>query len=223
MSAKSEQIFKNRKPDFAALTEYGFCRQGEEYRYEAELSSGLRLSVSVSPQGEITDRIVDPASGEEYTLHLVEGAAGSFVGEVKEEYERILLEIAECCFIKHPYHFEQTAAVLDYAQKKYQTEPEFLWEKYDNYAVLRRTDTEKWYAVIMVIPKSKLGFQEKDMVEIIDLRAEPAEIPKMIDKENYFPGWHMNKKSWYTVILDGTLSDEELFSRIDQSYHLAIK
>ena len=43
----------------------------------------------------------------------------------------------------------------------------------------------------------------------------------MIDKKRYFPGWHMNKKHWYTIILDGSVSTEEICSRIDESYRLA--
>ena len=34
------------------------------------------------------------------------------------------------------------------------------------------------------------------------------------------PGYHMNKKHWNTVFIDGTLSDAIIFSFIDQSYDL---
>jgi predicted DNA-binding protein (MmcQ/YjbR family) len=34
------------------------------------------------------------------------------------------------------------------------------------------------------------------------------------------PGYHMNKKHWNTVNLDGTVPDKELFSWIDHSYDL---
>ena len=37
------------------------------------------------------------------------------------------------------------------------------------------------------------------------------------------PGWHMNKKHWYTMILDGSVERRELFRRIDESYRLAVK
>ena len=36
------------------------------------------------------------------------------------------------------------------------------------------------------------------------------------------PGYHMNKKHWNTIILDGTVPDKEVFSWIDHSYNLII-
>lgn len=37
------------------------------------------------------------------------------------------------------------------------------------------------------------------------------------------PGYHMNKKYWNTVIIDGSLSNEELKEFIDDSYILVSK
>ncbi|MEI6087017.1 MAG: MmcQ/YjbR family DNA-binding protein [Bacteroidota bacterium] len=34
------------------------------------------------------------------------------------------------------------------------------------------------------------------------------------------PGWHMNKKHWNTVIIDGSISNRELQKMIDHSYDL---
>jgi len=36
------------------------------------------------------------------------------------------------------------------------------------------------------------------------------------------PGYHMNKKHWNTVILDGTMKDEILTDMIDESYNLIV-
>lgn len=37
------------------------------------------------------------------------------------------------------------------------------------------------------------------------------------------PGYHMNKKHWNTVLIDGSVPDKELFSWIDHSYDLVLK
>ena len=34
------------------------------------------------------------------------------------------------------------------------------------------------------------------------------------------PGYHMNKKHWNTVIIDGSVPDKEILSWIDHSYNL---
>ena len=40
--------------------------------------------------------------------------------------------------------------------------------------------------------------------------------------ECVIPGYHMNKKHWNTVILDGTMKDEILIDMIDESYDLIV-
>ena len=37
------------------------------------------------------------------------------------------------------------------------------------------------------------------------------------------PGYHMNKRHWNTITLDGSISDKEIFSMIDDSYDLVVK
>lgn len=47
-----------------------------------------------------------------------------------------------------------------------------------------------------------------------------ARIP---DGERFFPGYHMNKKHWFTVLLDGSVPDDEICRLLDESYVLAAK
>ncbi len=55
----------------------------------------------------------------------------------------------------------------------------------------------------------------------INLKCEPS---LAIDlRERYpavSPGYHMNKKHWNTIDLDGTVPDKDVFSWIDHSYEL---
>ena len=37
------------------------------------------------------------------------------------------------------------------------------------------------------------------------------------------PGYHMNKRHWFTIRLDGSVPDDEIFNRINDSYKLALK
>lgn len=61
------------------------------------------------------------------------------------------------------------------------------------------------------------------MIEILDLRMKPEDIETIVDNKKYFPGYHMNKKHWITICLDGTLPVEEIYVHLDESYHLAKK
>jgi predicted DNA-binding protein (MmcQ/YjbR family) len=37
------------------------------------------------------------------------------------------------------------------------------------------------------------------------------------------PGYHMNKRHWNTLSLDGSIPDEEIFAMINESYDLVVK
>ena len=41
--------------------------------------------------------------------------------------------------------------------------------------------------------------------------------------DTVLPGYHMNKKHWNTVIVDGRLSNKQLLEMVDDSYRLAGK
>lgn len=113
--------------------------------------------------------------------------------------------------------------VLKYAKEKYHSHPEFLWAKFPNYAVLRCTDNSKWYAVLMTIPKRKLGIDEDGDVEILDLKCDPLMTGALRDGKRYFPAYHMNKEHWITLILDGSIPEKDIFSNIDMAYDLVCK
>jgi len=103
----------------------------------------------------------------------------------------------------------------------YDNQLEFLWKKLPHYAVLRRSDTNKWYGILFIISKSKLGIASEGEVTVIDLRATPEEITRIVDNKIYFRGYHMSKKTWYSIILDNSVKDSEIFDRMQTSYELA--
>ena len=112
-------------------------------------------------------------------------------------------------------------AVVKYAERKYGTRLEFLWN--DDNSVMRRRDNAKWYLAILPVQRNKIGLDGEGKIEIIDLRAPKEELPKLLDGVNYLPAYHMNKKSWFTIPLDGRVSAEIIFALIDMSYELAKK
>ena len=219
---KLGEIFKKRKVVVSRLTEYGFKRSGTSYKYTKALAaSGFEMTVTITKSGKVSAVVIEPELGE-YTLHLTD-STGSFVGEVRAEYEEILRDIAERCFERDVFRCDMTKRLIEYVRGKYGRELEFLWEKFDDNAVWRRGDTNKWFAAVLTVSRRKLGLDSDELVEIIDLRLPPEEMPKLVDGKRYFGGWHMNKKHWYTIILDGSVPFEEICQRVDASYTLAVK
>lgn len=220
----SKNIFRRKKVNFEKLTAFGFSKEEETYSYRAVLSeSGFILTVHITEQGEIGTAVTDPASGEPYVLHLADHTEGSFVGGVKYEYERILTEITDQCFEWDVFKADLTKTLIQYIRDTYGDELEYLWEKFPDNAVARRKDNRKWYAVFLTISRRKLGFDSDETVEILDLRMPPEKITEKADGVKILPGYHMNKKHWITVCLDGSVPPNEIYGLLEESYRLARK
>lgn len=216
-----QQIFSDRRADPEKLRAYGFRKTDGAYLYEQPLLSGaFTLRVRVRADGADAC-LIDAATDEPYTLFLVEDAQGSFIGEVRAAYCDALSAVAEACFAKTVFQSGYSQSVIEYARNTYGDELEFLWEKSPKNAILRRKDNRKWYAAVLTIAKSKLGAFPDEEIEVLDLRAAPEAIPDMVDGKRVFAGYHMNKKHWITLPLDGTLPAEEICAMLDTSYALA--
>lgn len=62
---------------------------------------------------------------------------------------------------------------------------------------------------------------QKDGVNCLNLKAEPTEALMLRQLfAAVIPGYHMNKKHWNTVLLDGSVPDNEIKRMIEQSWTL---
>lgn len=218
-----EAAFADRKPDFARLERFGFLEEGGARLYTERIAGGeLELRVSVLADGTVRTEAVDALTGEPYILHLVPGAQGSFVGAVRADYERVLRRIAAECFERKVFKSPVSRRVISYVRGQYGRELEYLWErKFPGNAVWRRADNGKWFGALLTVSRRKFGIDSDEKTEVIDVRANPESLPALINGITHFPGYHMNKKHWLTVLLDGSVSAEDIFLLIDKSYALA--
>ncbi len=57
----------------------------------------------------------------------------------------------------------------------------------------------------------------------INLKCDPVRALELRERyESVQPGYHMNKKHWNTVTLDGTIPIKEVFAMIDHSYEQVV-
>nr|WP_123043785.1 MmcQ/YjbR family DNA-binding protein [Cohnella candidum]AYQ75705.1 MmcQ/YjbR family DNA-binding protein [Cohnella candidum] len=56
----------------------------------------------------------------------------------------------------------------------------------------------------------------------VNLKADPEEVWLLRQQypRSVLPGYHMNKKHWNTVVLDGSVPDGEVLAMLEQSYQL---
>lgn len=110
--------------------------------------------------------------------------------------------------------------LLRYALEQYGTEPEYLWPKTPRCAVLRHQSGAKWYAVLMDLPRQKLGLPGEGTVDILNLKCGPVLLGSLLGKEGYLPAYHMSKGNWVSIPLDGTVPEEDIFWLLGVSYDL---
>ncbi|MBM3434919.1 MAG: MmcQ/YjbR family DNA-binding protein [Bacteroidetes bacterium] len=57
----------------------------------------------------------------------------------------------------------------------------------------------------------------------LNLKCDPGKAIELRERyPSVHPGYHMNKKHWNTVVVDGTVKDKLLYKWIDDSYQLVI-
>lgn len=217
-------IFKNKVLNTSSLLAFGFAGADKNYSISYEILDGqFRMDVAITGAGEVSVKVLDMDSGEEYVLVNTPDSSGAFVGSVIQACEERLKSIAQHYFDDTMFAGEQAKLIMQYAAQTHEDYLEFLWGKFPGNAVLRRKDSKKWYAAMLTVAKAKLGLEGGGAVEVIDLRAAPEEIERLVDGKRYFAGYHMNKKHWYTICLDGSVPAQEIFERIETSYILAKK
>lgn len=110
--------------------------------------------------------------------------------------------------------------VLQFAEQQYGTQPEYLWARTPDTAVLRHADNRKWYGIIMDIPRSKLGMSGEEIVDVLNVKCDPMMISSLSMEPGFFPGYHMNHDKWLSILLDGTVDIGMIFSLLDMSFEL---
>ena len=110
--------------------------------------------------------------------------------------------------------------IFKYAKENFGSEPEYLWQKYPDFAVLRNKENSKWYGVVMKVPKEKLGLKKSENIDILNVKCEPLMIGSLIDGKRYFKAYHMNKEHWITLILNGGIPKKEIFNMLSLSYEI---
>ena len=110
--------------------------------------------------------------------------------------------------------------VLKYAADRYGTKPDFPWNSLSEYAVLRHDDTKKWYALIMSVPRERLGLSGKDCVDILNIKCDPVLNGSLRMEKGFLPAYHMHRETWITILLDGTVEKDAIFPLLEMSYEL---
>lgn len=220
-----ETVFSRKRWIESKMLVYGFHKANKTYILEKPFLDGdFKTVLSVTPKGQVTGKVIDSMTQDEYYQLRQETATGPYVNRVRSAYRSLLTDIADSCCNDVLFASSQanrlTQAILDHFQVK----PDFPWEhssRYQSYGAFRHTSNRKWFALIMNVKREVL---DKDgntsLIDILNVKIPPAQGDELRQIPGIYPAYHMNHKTWISVVLDETLPDEKILELIDTSYQL---
>lgn len=110
--------------------------------------------------------------------------------------------------------------LIQYIQEEYGANPEYLWASYPEFAVFRQRSNSKWFVIAMNVTKDKLGLDDKAEVDIVNVKCQPENVGALTMIEGIRPGYHMNKKYWISIMLDGSVDENMICDLVNESYEL---
>ena len=109
--------------------------------------------------------------------------------------------------------------IFDYVKNKYGVEPDYPFPTAPTFPVMRHTENRKWFALIMDVPREKLGLSGTERVDIINLKlSDPMFVDFLAQQEGFFRGYHISGGNWISVLLDGSVPTDEICRLIDESF-----
>jgi len=214
-------IFRSAKIKSDALEAAGFAAtDGATYTMSPPVSGGaFRADITLSLADQtLAVHLFDAATGEKYVLFDMPSAHGAFVASLRNEVQKIVDEIRTKCFESKDLKDDYIAWI----KTQFGAVPDFPWPDTPDYCVFR-CPNDKWFALVMKIKYRQLGLTGDEELQVVNLKADQAEIPNIVDHTSIFPAWHMNKKHWITVLLTAVTDFEKLCGFTQKSYELVAK
>lgn len=220
-----ETVFSRKRWLESKMLAYGFHKANKTYILEKPFLDGdFKTVLSVTPKGQVTGKVIDTITQDEYYQLRQETATGPYVNRVRSAYRSLLTDIADSCCSDVLFASSQanrlTQAILDHFQVK----PDFPWEhssRYQSYGAFRHTSNRKWFALIMNVKREVLDRDgNTSLIDILNVKIPPAQGDELRQIPGIYPAYHMNHKTWISVVLDETLADEKIGELINTSYQL---
>lgn len=225
METIEESVFARKRWVPEKMRAVGFRPVGDGYVLERSFLDGdFKAVLSVTEKGAVTGRVIDAISQDDYYQLRQKNATGAYVNTVRAAYAQLLEEIAAACCQEVLFASDQANRLMQCILERFQVEPDFPWEKearYQAYGVFRHTSNRKWFALIMRVKRAVL---DKDgnpaLVDAINLKIQSEHGEALHQLPGVYPAYHMNHKTWISVVLDDTQTDEAIIQWIEDSYRL---
>ena len=198
------------------LKGFGFKEEAEKLIYRKEiLDSSFLIEISFV-DSQLLVEVYDLEFDEVYSLYSVDSAVGETVQNIREHVENLLGSILGLA----DQSGKISSEVIDYCNKYGGNHVNPFKKHLDILAFVN--EKNKWYALLSDVEYNKLN-KNTDIttkVKILNVKYPTDNILDIIDNQNIFPAYHMNKKHWISIVLDKNIKLETIKELIDISYSL---
>ena len=201
----------------ATLAEWGFDNgQARHVLVEGEFELGMTLS-----DQELELVVYDLAMEEPYTLFEVASASGALVTALRQQVDDILNRILGQQIQDNPL----VERLVDYVATTYGLAPAHPFKRHPEIIGFKVPTVDKLFGIFLPVDYCRLDKTSlrTDQVLVLNLKGKPEHIVERIDYCRYFPAYHMNKKHWFSVLLDAQTDWNQLTSLLAESYRLVKK
>ena len=201
----------------ATLAEWGFENgQARHVLVEGEFELGMTLS-----DQELELVVYDLAMEEPYTLFEVASASGALVTALRQQVDDILNRILGQQIQDNPL----VERLVDYVATTYGLAPAHPFKRHPEIIGFKVPTVDKLFGIFLPVDYCRLDKTSlrTDQVLVLNLKGKPEHIVERIDYCRYFPAYHMNKKHWFSVLLDAQTDWNQLTSLLAESYRLVKK
>ena len=114
----------------------------------------------------------------------------------------------------------QRERITQYIQDTYGSQAEYLWADSPGNAIFRHPASKKWYAALMRVLPEKLGLAGEEALDVMDIRCSTIMIGSLLSTKGFLPAYHMNKNHWVSIVLDGSVPDDQITPLLELSYDI---
>lgn len=200
------------------LIKFGFKKEKDKFILNQK-STNKKFTFSLEIKDKkVLSTVIDNSTDEEYMPFYIETINGEYVGFIRDEFGLLVKSILKECYEKD-YENDTVHQVIKYVKEKYDIKPEYLFDDSPNTFVFKHKEA-KWFGIVMDVTYKKIGIDSKEIVYIMNVKVPNEEIEKLLKHPGIVPAYHMNKKYWISILLDGSIEMSEIKKLLNTSYEL---
>jgi predicted DNA-binding protein (MmcQ/YjbR family) len=212
------KIFNRFKYDIKKIIQYGFKKKENTFYLDKTSQNNAFIFHIEINNNKVLSQVLDKSTNEEYMPFYIESINGEYVGSIRDEFNMLIKDILSTCYEKD-YNNQTLQKVIEYVNKTYNIKPEYLWEDTPNTFVFKHPES-KWFGIVMDIPYKKVGINSDEIVYVMNVKEPSEKIESLTSENGIVPAYHMNKKYWISILLDGSVNINKIKKLIDTSYDL---